>query len=230
MQMRLNNSRDGIKAGPIGQFYKLNPKGLSLKSPLRGERIWTTTEAGDLNIMGPWSDVSGMLGASSARFTAKFENMFENDVNVEFDRMYGPPKGDAADWFKHISAMPLYVTVTNGALFSKTDKEGEVVLNAPGEIVALVGNKITGIAGAAGPESLGNKVLDVISEIKGAIEDHVVPAIELGMEAFSVHKEEKLKKTLCTVTVGIAPIGPNYKVGTASMSAADVLNLARQLR
>ena len=93
--MRLNNSRSGIRAGPVGQFYKLNPKGLSLKPPLRGERTWTTTEAGDLNIMGPWSDVSSMLGASSARFKAQFGDMFDNDVNVEFDRMYGPPKGEA---------------------------------------------------------------------------------------------------------------------------------------
>ena len=95
MQMRLNNNRGGIKAGPLGQYYKLNPKGLSLKPPLRGERTWTTTEAGDLNIMGPWSDVSSMLGASSARFKAQFGDMFDNDVNVEFDRMYGPPKGEA---------------------------------------------------------------------------------------------------------------------------------------
>lgn len=230
MQMRLNNNRGGIKAGPLGQYYKLNPKGLSLRPPLRGERTWTTTEAGDLHIMGPWADVIRMLGSSGAIFTAKFGDMFDNDVNVEFDRMYGAPKGDAPGWFEHISAVPLYVSVSNGALFSKTDNEGEVVLNAPGEIVALVGKKITGIAGAAGPTGFVNKALNFTSEVKAVIENPVVPIIEMGMKANAVQKVEKLNKTLCTVTIGIGPIGRNYKVGASSMTANEVLILAQQLR
>lgn len=230
MQMRLNNSRGGIKAAPLGQYYQLNPMGMSLRSPLRGERTWTTSDAGDLHIMGPWADISKMLGTSSARFTTQFGDMYDGDVNVQHDRMYGPPKGESSDWYEKITAMPIYVTLNDGALFSKTDDEGQVVLNAPGEIVNLVGSKITAIAGAAGPESLGNKVLDTISEIKGAIEDHVIPAVQMGMDAHGVRQEAKLNKTLCTLTIGIGPMGRNYKVGKESMSAAEVLVLARQLR
>ena len=230
MQMRLNNSRSEIKAAPLGQYYKLNPKGLSISTPIRGAITWDTSNAGDLHIMGPWADVSKMLSTSSGQFVARFGDMYDGDVNVEFDRMYGPPKGDSPDWYEKISKMPLYVTVHEGALFTKTDAEGQVILNAPGEIVDLVGSKITAIAGGAGPESLGNKVLDTISEIKGAIEDHVIPMVEMGMDAHAMRKEQKLNKTLCTVTIGIGPMGRNYKVGTDRMTGADILTLARQLR
>lgn len=230
MQMRLNNSRGGIKAGPLGQYYQFNPKALVLRSPMRGETTWTTSEGGDLHIMGPWADINKMLGSSSARFSTNFGDMYDGDVNVEFDRMYGPPKGESPDWYEKISAMPLYVTVTEGAIFTKTDNEGQVVLNAPGEIVDLVGSKITGIAGGAGPESLGNEALDTINEIKSAIEDHVIPTAQMGMKAHNIRKESKLNKTLCTVTIGIGPMGRNYKVGKDTMTASEVLSLARQLR
>lgn len=230
MQMRINNSRGGIKAGPLGQFYKLHPKGMSIATPIRGNVTWDTTNGGDLHIMGPWAEIVKMLSTSSGKFEAKFGDMFDSDVNVEFDRMYGPPKGDSPDWFEKISAMPLYVTLNTGALFSKTEDEGEVVLNAPGEIVDLVGSKITAIASAAGPSSLGNAALDTISEIKSAIEDHVIPAVQMGVDAYEMKREENLNKTMCTLTIGVGPMGRNYKVGTESMSGNDVLALARQLR
>jgi hypothetical protein len=230
MQMRLNNSRGGIKAGPLGQFYKLNPKGMSLRSPLQGQSTWTTSDGGDLHIMGPWSDITRMLGACSARFEVDMGDMYDGDVNVEFDRMYGSPTGDSPDWYEKISAMPLYVTLTDGAAFAKTDSEGEVVLNAPGEIVNLVGSKITAIAGAAGPASLGNNVLDGIAEAKGTLEDHIIPAFEKGRELYDMRREDRLNKTLCTLTIGIGPMGRNYAVGKQSMSAAEVLTLARKLR
>ena len=230
MQMRLNNSRAGIKRGPLGQYLRMHPMGMSVRAPLSGRIVWDSTNAGDLHIMGPWTDVSKMLGSSSAQFRSKFGDMYDGDVNVEFDSMYGPPAGESSDWLSKISGMPLYVTVSNGALFSKTDDDGEVVLNAPGEIVDLVGSKITAIAGAAGPDSLGHKALDTISEIKGAIEDHVIPVVEMGMEARAMRLEDKLNKTLCTVSIGVGPVGKNYAMGDEQMSASEVLTLARKLR
>lgn len=230
MQMRLNNSRAGLRDFGMGQIGTMHPKGKSLAKPLRVTSVWDTSDAGDLVIMGPWADIAKMLSTSSGTFRAKFDDMYDGDVNVEFDRKYGPPKGESPDWFEKISAMPLYVTMAEGARFTKTDAEGHVVLNAPGEIVDLVGSKITAIAGAVGPESLGNLTLDTINEIKGVMEDHVIPVVQMGREHHAMVKEEKLNKTLCTLTIGIGPAGRNYAVGKQSMSAADILQLARGLR
>lgn len=230
MQMRLNNSRAGLRDFGMGQIGKMHPKGKSLSKPLRITSVWDTSEAGDLVIMGPWADIAKMLSTSSGTFRAKFDDMYDGDVNVEFDRKYGPPKGESPDWFEKISAMPLYVTMAEGAQYTKTESEGHVVLNAPGEIVDLVGSKVTAIAGAVAPESLGDKTMDIINEIKGVMEDHVIPAVQSGMEQHAMVKEEKLNKTLCTVTVGIGPAGKNYAVGKQSMTAAEILQLARKLR
>ena len=230
MQMRLNNSRAGIKAGPLGQFYKLNPKARSLTRPLNGTYRWTQSEAGDLHIIGPWSDVSKMLGSCGARFKADFGDIYRGDVNMEFDRMYGAPKGDVpGDWLNKMQRMPLCVTVNRGAIFNPTDKEGEVVLNAPGEIVNLVGSKITGIAGAVGPETLGSKTLDTISEIKGVIEDHVIPVMEKGKELYDMKRDHDHRKEFVTISIGVGPLGSSYSVLDEEISASEVLAAARRL-
>ena len=230
MQMRLNNSRAGIKAGPLGQYYKLHPKAESLRRPLNGTYRWTQADAGDLHIIGPWSDVSKMLGSCGARFKADFGDLYRGDVNMEFDRMYGSPKGDVpSDWLTQMQRMPLCVTVNRGAILAKTEDEGEVVLNAPGEIVNLVGSKITGIAGAVGPESLGSKALDTINEIKGVFEDQVLPIIEKGKELYEMKKEHDHKKEFVTITIGVGPMGKSYAVLDEEISASEVLAAARRL-
>ena len=225
MMMHLNNKRAGIRKAGGGQWVKLHPK--AMKTELRGTHRWTQEKGGDLIIMGTWSQVSAALGNPSLRFKSDFGDIYKGDVNMEFDRMYGDLGGEELD---RLSKMPLTVEVESGVGFAETEDEGEVVLNPRGEIVDLVGGKIVGIAGAAGPESLGHEVLDKISDVKGFIEDHVIPVGEKVMEVHESRKEAKIHKTHLTVTVGVGARGSNAALMGENFTGPELSEAVNRLR
>ncbi|MEM9062935.1 MAG: hypothetical protein AAGD13_20925 [Pseudomonadota bacterium] len=230
MQTKLNNARAGIFAGPVGQWLRLNPKAMSVK--LRGPFVWDETNGGDLHIMGPWADIMKAItdGGDGLGFASSYTDIYQGDVNIEMARKYSFPDEEGTDWESRLRALPLIVSVYSGVGWSKTEDEGEVVLNAPGEIVDLVGSKITGIAGEVAPESLGNAVLDRINEAKGVLEDHVIPIFEKGKEVYDMRQEANLHKTMLTITVGNVPHGENYLIAGDYLSGGDLLDIVDDLR
>jgi len=225
MMMHLNNKRGGLRRAGGGQWVKLNPK--AMKVSLRGTHRWTQEKGGDLIIMGTWSQISAALGNPGLRFSSEFGDIYKGDVNMEFDRMYGDLGGEELE---RLSKMPLAVEVTSGVGFSETEDEGEVVLDPRGEIVKLVGDKIVGIAGAAGPESLGHEVLDKINDVKGFIEDHVIPVGEKVMEVHESRREAKIHKTHLTVTVGVGASGSNAEIMGERFTGVELSEAVNRLR
>lgn len=230
MQTKLNNARAGIFAGPVGQWLRLNPKGKSVN--LRGPFVWDENNGGDLHIMGPWSDIMKTItdGGNGLSFNSAYNDIYQGDVNIEVARKYPHADEEGTDWESRIRELPLIVSVASGVGWSKTEDEGEVVLNAPGEIVELVGSKLTGIAGEVAPASYGNDVLDRIGEVKGFIEDQVIPIYEKGKEVYDMRQEANINKTMLTVTVGNVPHGDNYMITGDFLSGDDLLEIVDELR
>ncbi|MEL7469876.1 MAG: hypothetical protein AAFN27_15585 [Pseudomonadota bacterium] len=230
MRTKLNNARAGIFSGPVGQWLRLNPKAMSVN--LRGPFVWDETNGGDLHIMGPWADIMKAIadGGDGLGFASSYTDIYQGDVNFETARKYPHRDEEGTDWESRLRELPLIVSVYSGVGWSKTDDEGAVVLNAPGEIVDLVGSKLTGIAGEVAPESLGNATLDAINEAKGIFEDQVIPIFEKGKEVYDMQQQANLNKTMLTVTVGNVPHGDNYMITGDYLSGGDLIDIVDDLR
>lgn len=231
MMSHINLARAGLHDAGMGQIARYNEKGLKIPS-LRGTQVWRSKSSGDLVIIGTWSQVSGAIagGGTGLKFRYGAGDSREGAVDYDFDRKYGSQWGESDSDVARTAKMTLCVEVSSGIGVTETDDDYEVVLNAPGEIVKAVGNKITGIAGAAGPESLGHAVLDKISEVKGAIEDHVIPIGEKIEEIHSARREAKIHKTHLTVRIGIGASGSNYKDMGEEFTGAELSRAVNELR
>lgn len=223
MMMKLNNSRAGLRDGTVGQIMRLNPKAMSVR--LRGEIIWDSSNGGDLHIMGTWSDISNAIAGGGDSLVLKTDfDLYKGDVNAEMDDLYGPLPGDDPTWEERKNEMPLVVSCQLGAMWSKTDKEGEVVLNAPKAVIELVAGRATGVLGQIPAATIQSVTLDTIGTIGP-------PALDLGREIHSATKTVNPNKALYTVTVGIGPVGEHYVIADDNeIDGAELLRLAREAR
>lgn len=231
MMSHLNLERAGLRDAGMGQIARYNEKGLKIPS-LRGTQVWRNKSSGDLVIIGTWAQVSRAItaGGTGLKFVYGAGDSRAGAVDYDFDRKFGSQFKENDAEVAATSRMSLYVEVTSGVGVEETDEDYEIVLNAPGQIVEAVGNKIVGIAGAVGPESLGNKVLDGIAEAKGILEDHVIPIGEQVQDVRSARKEAKIRKTHLTVRIGIGASGRNHMVMGEEFTGAELSAAVNELR
>ena len=231
MMSHMNLERAGLRDARAGQIARYNEKGLKMDT-LRGTHVWRNSSSGDLIIVGTWAQVSHTIaaGGTGLKFVCGMGDSRAGAADYDFDRMFGSQFGETDTEVAATAKMSLYVEVTSGVGVQETEDDYEVVLNAPGQIVEAVGNKLVGIAGAAGPESLGNKVLDGIAEAKGILEDQVIPVGEQIQDVRTARKEAKIKKTHLTVRIGIGASGRNYKEMGEEFTGAELSAAVNELR
>ena len=225
MLTKMNVKRAGLREGPNHLIYKLNPKGMAVRL---GTHTWDESNAGDLVIMGRWSDISKAIADAGSGLNMKvaFDDIYAGDVNVEFDRMYGDK--EVQKGLKHIDKMTLFVSCETGPSWQQTDDEGEVVLDASKELVELAGGAVAGLAGnfanLEGPLELADLAKDVYDSpvvqlpIEGAIKlkDHI-----------KMKRAERPDKAMFTLTIGVGPVGRfAIDTGKAQLSGKEFLNYA----
>lgn len=223
MMMKLNNSRAGLRDGTVGQILRLNPKAMSVR--LRGEIVWDSSNGGDLHIMGTWSDISGVIAGGGDGLLLKTDfDLYKGDVNAEMDDLFGPLPDDDPTWAARKNEMPLVVSCQLGAVWSKTDNEGEVVLNAPREVIQLVAGRAVGVLGQIPAATIQSVTLDTIGTVGP-------PAVDAGRAIHSAMKTVNPNKALYTVTVGIGPVGEHYAIADDNeIDGRELLRLAREAR
>jgi hypothetical protein len=237
---KVSLARSGLRQGPMGQIFVLHDKGMQVS--LGGTHIWDERNAGDLVIMGRWHEITAEIGKAGGALQCKSKlSGSANDVNAEFDRMYGSLPGDDPGWSPN-DGMPFYVSCSAGPMFRPTndEKEGEVVLNLPGELVKLAAGAVAGIAGGAIPTGYGlegtaGAVMGALGAAKDAIDVGRDPA-RWAKDAISeaVARDKAFDKTILTVTIGITPSDSKYvSTGKTQLGWQEVLDFtlkAIQLR
>jgi len=210
---KISNARAGIFEGPGGMLMRLHDQAMAVQ--LNTTHVWDERNAGDLIIMGRWYQISAAIGRARGAVHLKSElKGTQGDVNIEFDKKYGPMPGDAPGGLDRLDHMPFYVSCQGGQQFHCTDSQGEVVADPRTEIVKLVGGKIAGVAGnfnVVGPQwaSDARTGLDVIALGKDVFDK--------ARDALSSDTETITDNTIYTVVVGTSPATRNY-VATDSTS------------
>ncbi|MEM9781302.1 MAG: hypothetical protein AAF899_02395 [Pseudomonadota bacterium] len=223
MMTALNNSRAGIMSGPLGQMIRKNPKGMPLS--LRGRIVWNRRSCGDVVIMGRWADLTAALSNSGLSFETKFGDTRAEDVNAQFDEMYGslPESDEARAWrLKGMNAMPLCVSLEGGAAWRETDADHSVVLNAPGAVMQVAAGRLAGLCSAVAPlPTAGLAETGIAADLLGL----AGPSAATGAAAW------RIDKALYTLIIGIGPAGPKYTLtGAETLTGLDVLAHALALR
>jgi hypothetical protein len=225
MQTQRNNARAGIMKGPVGQYLRLHPKGMSVR--LTGKFTWNEKNGGDLHIMGTWANISKAItdGGTGLSMECNFEDIYRGDVNAELDEIYGPLKGDNEEWWEaNKNNLPLIVSCQPGAMWKPTSKEGQVYLNAPIEVIALVVERASGVIGSIPKSTPFSVALDIAGQSSST-------CIDIGRNLIAMQREEKFDKVLWTVTVGLGPVGDKYELAPSNeLSGDDLLQLALRAR
>ena len=227
MLTKMNVRRAGLREGPNHMIYKLNPKGMAVKL---GTHTWDEGNAGDLVVMGRWSDITKAIADAGSGLGMKvaFDDIYAGDVNVEHDRMYGSMPGDAPGGLKHIDKMNLFVSCETGPSWQQTDDEGEVVLDAAKELVKTGAGAVTGLAGNFANLGGALEVLDLAKDVYDS------PVVQLPLEGAAKLKDhirmkraERPDKAMFTLTIGIGPVGRfAIDTGKAQLGGKEFLNYA----